>query len=64
MVRVLLAGLIAMLVSIVLGPKFIEFLRRNEFGQHIREEGPAAHVAKQGTPVLGGLLMLVTACSR
>src|SRR5437764_15493432 len=61
MVRVLLAGLIAMLVSIVLGPKFIEFLRRNEFGQHIREEGPAAHVAKQGTPVMGGLLMLVTA---
>src|SRR2546423_1686663 len=50
-----------MLVSIVLGPKFIAFLRRNEFGQHSREEGPAAHVAKQGTPVLGGLLMLVTA---
>src|SRR5438477_6276150 len=50
-----------MLISIVLGPKFIEFLRRNEFGQHIREEGPAGHVAKQGTPVMGGLLMIVTA---
>jgi phospho-N-acetylmuramoyl-pentapeptide-transferase len=53
--------LIAMLISIVVGPKFIAFLRRNEFGQHIREDGPAGHVAKQGTPVLGGLLMLVTA---
>ena len=50
-----------MVISIIVGPKFIEFLRRNEFGQHIRAEGPEHHVAKQGTPVLGGLLMLVTA---
>jgi phospho-N-acetylmuramoyl-pentapeptide-transferase len=50
-----------MVISIIVGPKFIEFLRRNEFGQHIREEGPERHVAKQGTPVLGGMLMLVTA---
>jgi phospho-N-acetylmuramoyl-pentapeptide-transferase len=60
-VRVLIAGLVAMLISIVAGPKFIEFLRRNEFGQHIREEGPAGHHAKQGTPVMGGLLLLGTA---
>ena len=50
-----------MVISIVAGPKFIEFLRRNEFGQHIREEGPEHHVVKQGTPVMGGLLMLLTA---
>jgi phospho-N-acetylmuramoyl-pentapeptide-transferase len=50
-----------MVISIIVGPKFIEFLRRNEFGQHIREEGPERHVDKQGTPVMGGLLMLVTA---
>jgi phospho-N-acetylmuramoyl-pentapeptide-transferase len=50
-----------MVISIIVGPKFIEFLRRNEFGQHIREEGPERHVAKQGTPTIGGLLMLVTA---
>src|ERR671937_1558695 len=61
MEKVLLAGLGAMVVSILAGPKFIEFLRRNEFGQHIREEGPAGHVTKQGTPVMGGLLMIVTA---
>ena len=53
MVRVLVAALVAMIVSLVVGPKFIEFLRRNEFGQHIREEGPAGHVVKQGTPVDG-----------
>ena len=50
-----------MVISIIVGPKFIEFLRRNEFGQHIREEGPEHHVDKQGTPVMGGLLILVTA---
>ncbi|MBA3735770.1 MAG: phospho-N-acetylmuramoyl-pentapeptide-transferase [Actinobacteria bacterium] len=50
-----------MIVSILVGPKFIEFLRRNEFGQHIREEGPEAHRLKQGTPTMGGLLILVVA---
>ena len=50
-----------MLISILLGPKFIGFLRHNEFGQQIREEGPEHHVVKQGTPVMGGLLMLLAA---
>ncbi len=40
MVRVLIAGIVALVISIALGPKLIEFLRRNEFGQQIREEGP------------------------
>jgi phospho-N-acetylmuramoyl-pentapeptide-transferase len=61
MVRVFIAGLIAMVFSVVTGPKFIEFLRRNELGQPIREEGPAGHVVKQGTPVMGGLLILLCA---
>jgi phospho-N-acetylmuramoyl-pentapeptide-transferase len=59
--RVLLAGVIALLISIVSGPKFIAFLRRKELGQHIREEGPEHHVSKQGTPTMGGLLILVSA---
>ena len=62
MVRVLIAGLIAMVIAIVIGPKFIEFLRRNELGQPIREEGlPEGHRVKQGTPVMGGLLILICA---
>ena len=59
MVRVLIAGLLAMVVTLVVGPKFIEFLRRREYGQHIREEGPRHHVAKQGTPTMGGLLIVI-----
>ncbi|MES1246960.1 MAG: phospho-N-acetylmuramoyl-pentapeptide-transferase [Actinomycetota bacterium] len=61
MTRVLIAGLIALIVSIVMGPRFIEFLRANEFGQHIREEGPEHHRVKQGTPTMGGLLILFAA---
>jgi phospho-N-acetylmuramoyl-pentapeptide-transferase len=60
-IRVLIAGLVAMVLSLVIGPKFIAFLRENEFGQHIREEGPEHHVSKQGTPTMGGLLMLIVA---
>ena len=59
MVQVLLAGVISMVISILAGPKFIEFLRRNEFGQQIREEGPKGHVIKQGTPAMGGLLIML-----
>jgi len=59
--RVLIAGVVALVISIFLGPKFIAFLRRHEFGQHIREEGPQHHFAKQGTPTMGGLLILFAA---
>jgi phospho-N-acetylmuramoyl-pentapeptide-transferase len=59
--RVLIAALVALIVSIVVGPRFIEFLRRNEFGAHIREDGPEHHAAKQGTPTMGGLLILFAA---
>src|SRR3982751_1668349 len=60
MVRVLIAGILALIISILAGPKFIEFLRRNEFGQPIREEGPQHHTVKQGTPTMGGLLIMLS----
>jgi phospho-N-acetylmuramoyl-pentapeptide-transferase len=56
---VFVAGLLALVISIVLGPRFIDFLRRREYGQHIREEGPEHHSVKQGTPTMGGLLVIV-----
>jgi phospho-N-acetylmuramoyl-pentapeptide-transferase len=61
MVRVLIAGLIAMVIGVVIGPKFIEWLRRGGVGQQIREEGPARHAVKQGTPTMGGLLIVLAA---
>jgi phospho-N-acetylmuramoyl-pentapeptide-transferase len=59
--RVLVAALVAMIIAILGGPTFIAFLRRNEFGQHIREEGPERHIHKQGTPTMGGLLIVLAA---
>ena len=61
MTRVLIAALVALVISIIAGPKFIEFLRNNEFGQQIREEGPQHHMVKRGTPTMGGLLLLLAA---
>jgi phospho-N-acetylmuramoyl-pentapeptide-transferase len=61
MVPVLIAGLMAMVAAVVIGPKFIELLRTRNFGQQIRAEGPATHVVKQGTPTMGGLLILASA---
>jgi phospho-N-acetylmuramoyl-pentapeptide-transferase len=60
-VDVLIATIVAMVISIVAGPRFISFLRLREYGQQIREEGPAGHVVKQGTPTMGGLLILFSA---
>jgi phospho-N-acetylmuramoyl-pentapeptide-transferase len=61
MVPVLIAGLIAMVAAVVIGPTFIELLRARNIGQQIRTEGPATHVVKQGTPTMGGLLILASA---
>jgi phospho-N-acetylmuramoyl-pentapeptide-transferase len=54
--EVLIAGMAAMLITIFLGPKFIDVLRTREFGQQIREEGPQGHHEKAGTPTMGGLI--------
>ena len=61
MVPVLIAGLLAMVAAVVIGPKFIERLRARNLGQQIRAEGPASHAVKQGTPTMGGLLIVGSA---
>ncbi len=57
--RVLIAGTASMLMCLFLSPKFIEWIRRNQFGQNIREEGPQGHQAKAGTPTLGGIIIFI-----
>jgi len=59
MARVLIGGTAALLICIFLAPKFIEFLRRREFGQHVRDDGPEGHLGKAGTPTMGGIIMLI-----
>jgi phospho-N-acetylmuramoyl-pentapeptide-transferase len=55
--EILIAGTASLLMCIFLSPRFIAALRAREFGQHIREEGPAGHHAKAGTPTMGGLII-------
>ena len=55
--EILIAGMAAMLITIFLGPRFIQYLRLGEFGQQIREEGPEEHHEKAGTPTMGGLIV-------
>jgi phospho-N-acetylmuramoyl-pentapeptide-transferase len=57
--EILIAGIASLLICMFLGPKFIDFLRAREFGQHIREEGPEGHKHKAGTPTMGGLVMFL-----
>jgi phospho-N-acetylmuramoyl-pentapeptide-transferase len=56
---VILAAAIAFAVTVTLGSKFIEFLQTKKFGQFVREEGPQTHLIKQGTPTMGGVVMLM-----
>ncbi len=50
----------ALLIGLVIGPRFISMLRvRQGKGQPIREDGPQTHLAKVGTPTMGGLMILV-----
>jgi phospho-N-acetylmuramoyl-pentapeptide-transferase len=55
--EILIAGTASLLICVFLSPKFIDFLREREFGQHIREEGPEGHHEKAGTPTMGGLII-------
>jgi phospho-N-acetylmuramoyl-pentapeptide-transferase len=59
--RVLIAAISAAALLMFLGPKFIAWLRANEVGQFVRPPGliPDSHAEKQGTPTMGGLLILV-----
>jgi phospho-N-acetylmuramoyl-pentapeptide-transferase len=56
--HVLGAGVLAAFLTVLTGGAFIAFLRERSLGQNIREEGPPGHRVKQGTPTMGGLLIL------
>ena len=57
MLRAMGASVVAMVLMLIIGPPFIRWLRVNEFGQNIREDGPEGHKTKEGTPTMGGMLI-------
>jgi phospho-N-acetylmuramoyl-pentapeptide-transferase len=52
--------IMAFLITVLLAPVFIPFLRRLKFGQSIRDEGPQSHQKKTGTPTMGGIVFLIS----
>ena len=57
-VRTIGGTLTALLLSILLGPPIINFLKSLQFEQYVREDGPKSHYKKTGTPTMGGLIIL------
>ncbi len=57
--RTFLAFFNSFVVCWLVGPYFISHLRKKHFGQSIREDGPQSHKKKQGTPTMGGGLILL-----
>lgn len=54
------AAVTALLISLIAGPAVIKMLARLKFGQEIRHDGPQSHLAKAGTPTMGGILMILS----
>jgi len=57
--RAVLACMTALVISFVIGPRMIDWLTRMKIGQAVRDDGPQTHLAKAGTPTMGGALILV-----
>lgn len=58
--RTILGVLTALFISFILGPYLIRHLTHKQIGQSVREDGPATHLDKIGTPTMGGLLILIS----
>jgi phospho-N-acetylmuramoyl-pentapeptide-transferase len=58
--RAVLATMTALVISFVIGPRMIAWLTRMKIGQSVRDDGPQTHLAKAGTPTMGGALILVS----
>jgi phospho-N-acetylmuramoyl-pentapeptide-transferase len=56
--RTAYAAVTALVASLLLGPAIIRYLKRQQWGEEIRAEGPATHKKKAGTPTMGGLMIL------
>ncbi len=56
----ILAVMVSFCISALLGPVLIPWLRKLKIGQTVREDGPAGHLKKNGTPTMGGLLILLS----
>ena len=57
--RTVLAAMTALVISFIAGPRVIRWLAKKKIGQAVRTDGPQTHLAKSGTPTMGGVLILI-----
>ena len=57
---VIMPVILSFVISVVLGPVIIPFLKKLKVGQTVRDEGPQSHLKKTGTPTMGGILILTS----
>ncbi|TXG88843.1 MAG: phospho-N-acetylmuramoyl-pentapeptide-transferase, partial [Rhodocyclaceae bacterium] len=57
--RTVLAAMTALVISFIAGPRVIRWLAEKKIGQAVRTDGPQTHLAKSGTPTMGGVLILI-----
>ena len=57
---IVIPAIIAFCISALLGPVVIPFLRKLKVGQTVRDEGPKTHLQKNGTPTMGGIIILIS----
>tara|TARA_B100001142_G_scaffold96105_1_gene97935 strand:+ start:1373 stop:2503 length:1131 start_codon:yes stop_codon:yes gene_type:complete len=58
--RAAAAAITALLISFLLGPKIIRTLHNHHIGESIREDGPSSHYLKEGTPTMGGIIIILS----
>ena len=57
--RTMVSVVTALAVSLLIGPRMISWLTQSQIGQQVRDDGPASHFSKAGTPTMGGALILI-----
>jgi phospho-N-acetylmuramoyl-pentapeptide-transferase len=57
--KILTPVLVSFIITVILCPIMIPFLKKLKFGQHVRDDGPQSHLKKTGTPTMGGVIILL-----
>ncbi|MBU2494414.1 MAG: phospho-N-acetylmuramoyl-pentapeptide-transferase [Bacteroidetes bacterium] len=58
--RSMLAAITALILSFYIGPKIINYLKKKQIGETIKEVGPKNHASKAGTPTMGGIIIILS----
>ena len=58
--RIIIPTILAFIVSAAIAPKIIKYLAKLKAGQTVRDDGPETHLKKNGTPTMGGIIILLS----